>query len=110
MPITHANSRTFQSEVLDSPTPVLVDFTASWCGPCRAMNPVLDALVAERDDVRIVKVDADENMDLIAGYGVMGFPTFVLLEAGREVGRIRGAMPRRRFEAALDELLAGARA
>jgi thioredoxin-related protein len=49
-------------------------------------------------------------MDLIASYGVMGFPTFVLLEAGREVGRIRGAMPRRRFEAALDELLAGARA
>jgi thioredoxin 1 len=95
----------FAAEVLESERPVLVDFTASWCPPCRVMKPVLAELAAERDDLRVVQLDVDEHQRTAAEYGVLSMPTFILFRDGREVQRLVGARPRRRLEAELAEVL-----
>ena len=95
----------FAAEVLESERPVLVDFTASWCPPCRVMAPVLAELAAERDDMRIVQLDVDADQRTAAEYGVLSMPTFILFRDGREVQRLVGARPRRRLEAELAEVL-----
>ena len=77
MRIDAISDTTFAAEVLESDKPVLVDFTASWCPPCRAMNPILDEIAASRDDLRIVKLDVDDNQQTAAQYGVMSMPTFM---------------------------------
>jgi thioredoxin 1 len=100
----------FTAAVLEADKPVLVDWTAAWCPPCRAMNPILDALDAERDDLDVVKVDVDDSVDLAAEYGVLSMPTFMLFRHGAPVLTMIGARPRRRLEAELDEALAGAAA
>ena len=91
----------FAAEVLESGTPVLVDFTAAWCPPCRVMKPVLAELAAEREDVRIVQLDVDADQRTAAEYGVLSMPTFILFKDGREVQRLVGARPKRRLEAEL---------
>ena len=88
----------FAAEVLESGTPVLVDFTAAWCPPCRVMKPVLAELAAEREDVRIVQLDVDADQRTAAEYGVLSMPTFILFKDGREVQRLVGARPKRRLE------------
>jgi thioredoxin 1 len=98
----------FTAEVLESELPVLVDFTAAWCPPCRIMKPVLDELDAARDDLRVVEVDVDASLDVAARYGVLSMPTFMLFRSGEPVLTLVGARPRRRLEAELDELLAPA--
>ena len=95
----------FAAEVLESERPVLVDFTAAWCPPCRVMKPVLSELAAGRDDLRIVQLDVDEHQRTAAEYGVLSMPTFILFRHGREVQRLVGARPRRRLEAELAEVL-----
>jgi thioredoxin 1 len=95
----------FAAEVLESERPVLVDFTAAWCPPCRVMKPVLSELAAERDDLRIVQLDVDEHQRTAAEYGVLSMPTFILFRDGHEVQRLVGARPRRRLEAELAEVL-----
>ena len=95
----------FAAEVLESERPVLVDFTAAWCPPCRVMKPVLDELAAEREDLRIVQLDVDAEQRTAAEYGVLSMPTFILFRDGREVQRLVGARPRRRLEAELAEVL-----
>jgi thioredoxin 1 len=95
----------FAAEVLESERPVLVDFTASWCPPCRVMKPVLAELAAERDDLRVVSLDVDTDQRTAAEYGVLSMPTFILFRDGREVQRLVGARPRRRLEAELAEVL-----
>jgi thioredoxin 1 len=95
----------FAAEVLESERPVLVDFTASWCPPCRVMKPVLAELAAERDDLRIVQLDVDADQRTAAEYGVLSMPTFILFRDGREVRRLVGARPRGRLEAELAEVL-----
>jgi len=95
----------FAAEVLESERPVLVDFTAAWCPPCRVMKPVLTELAAERDDLRVVQLDVDEHQRTAAEYGVLSMPTFILFRDGREVQRLVGARPRRRLEAELAEVL-----
>jgi len=94
----------FSAEVLESERPVLVDFTAAWCGPCRVMKPVLADLAAERDDLRVVRVDVDAEHDTVARYGVLSMPTFILFRDGEPVLRLVGSRPRRK----LDSELAGA--
>ena len=95
----------FVADVLESDQPVLVDFTASWCPPCRVMKPVLDELAADRDDLRVVALDVDANQRTAADYGVLSMPTFILFRGGQEVLRLVGARPRRRLEAELAEVL-----
>jgi thioredoxin 1 len=96
----------FTAEVLESETPVLVDFTAAWCPPCRVMNPILDSLAAERDDLRVVKLDVDDNQVTAARYGVLSMPTFMLFRDGAPVLTLVGSRPRKRLESELAEVLA----
>jgi thioredoxin 1 len=93
----------FQAEVLESDLPVLVDFTASWCPPCRVMKPVLDELAAERPDLRIVQIDVDADQQTAARYDVLSMPTFVLFRGGAPVLRLVGARPKARLRAELAE-------
>jgi thioredoxin 1 len=104
--INTVTDSTFQAEVLESETPVLVDFWAPWCGPCRLVAPVLEEINAEREDLRIVKLNIDENMQTPMTYGIMAIPTMVLFRNGAEAARIQGAQPRKRVEAQLEPALA----
>jgi thioredoxin 1 len=97
---------TFQAEVLESDKPVLVDFWAAWCGPCRLVAPILEEMAAERDDLRIVKMDIDENPHTPASLGILAIPTMILFRDGAEAKRIQGAKPRNRLEADLEPALA----
>lgn len=95
----------FTAEVLESEKPVLVDFTAAWCPPCRAMNPILAGLAAERDDLRVVSLDVDDNQVTAARYGVLSMPTFMLFRDGAPVLTLVGSRPRKRLEAELSAAL-----
>jgi thioredoxin 1 len=103
MPITHVTDDSFQAEVLESDQPVLVDFTAAWCPPCRVMKPVLDELASERPDIRVVQLDVDEHQAAAARYEVLSMPTFMLFRGGAPVLRLVGARPKRRLQAELAE-------
>lgn len=85
----------FAEYIEQAQAPVLVDFTASWCGPCKALAPVLEDIAGEAEDFTIVKVDADENAQVAEEYGVQGLPTLVLVEDGEELIRFSGALPKR---------------
>ena len=87
----------FQATVLESDKPVVVDFTAAWCAPCRVMGPVLEDLAAEREDLRFVKIDVDENQHTTARYGVMSMPTFMVFDGGDPVLTLVGSRPKRRL-------------
>jgi thioredoxin 1 len=95
----------FAAEVLEADKPVLVDFTAAWCPPCRVMKPVLAELAADRDDLRVVQLDVDANQRVAAEYGVLSMPTFMLFKHGRPVTRLVGARPKKRLVSELAEVL-----
>jgi len=103
--ITEVTDTNFQAEVLESDVPVLVDFWAPWCGPCRLVAPVLEEIAGERDDVRIVKLNTDDNQQTAAAYGIMAIPTMLLFRNGAEAKRIQGALPKKRLEAELEPAL-----
>ena len=96
----------FQAEVLESEQPVLVDFWAPWCGPCRVVHPVLEEIDAERDDLKIVSINVDENQQTAANYEVLSIPTMILFKDGAIAKKVVGAMPKRRLEAELEPALA----
>jgi thioredoxin 1 len=97
---------TFQAEVIESETPVLVDFWAPWCGPCRVVGPVLEEIAAERADLRIVKLNTDENPGTSANFEILSIPTMILFKDGQVAKKIIGAYPKRRLEAELEPALA----
>ncbi|HEY7892694.1 MAG TPA: thioredoxin [Solirubrobacteraceae bacterium] len=101
--VTDAN---FHAEVIESPTPVLVDFWAPWCGPCRVVAPVLEEIASERQDLRIVKLNIDENQQTAASFQVLSIPTMILFKGGAPAKTIIGAYPKRKIEAELEPALA----
>jgi thioredoxin 1 len=101
--VTDAN---FQAEVLESDTAVLVDFWAPWCGPCRVIAPHLEELNAEKDDLRVVKLNVDENPATAAQYNVMSIPTLIVFKHGQVAKQIVGALPKKRLEEEIEPALA----
>jgi thioredoxin len=90
--------QTFEQEVLKSETPVLVDFWAEWCGPCHAIAPVLDEIANERDELKVVKLNIDEEPAVAQRYGVMSIPTLILFKDGEPQAAAVGAMPKAMLE------------
>ena len=97
---------TFEAEVLESETPVLVDFWAPWCGPCRMVSPILEQINEERDDVRVVKLNVDENQNSAVRYEVLSIPTMIVFKDGQIAKKLIGAQPKARIEAELEPVLA----
>jgi len=96
----------FQDQVLGSETPVLVDFWAEWCGPCKMVAPTLDQLADEKDgSLRIAKLNVDHNQELAVQFQVSSIPTFILFKDGKVADRMMGAMPKNAFEQFLDRNL-----
>ena len=96
----------FESEVLKSDVPVLVDFYADWCGPCRAMMPVVEQLAGEYDGrVKVGKVNSDEQPELASAFGVMGIPNFFIIKDGKVVDRLVGGMPKETLAQRIDAQL-----
>ena len=111
MSVVHADDpQAFVDEVLQATVPVVVDFWADWCGPCRMIAPELEALAADRVDLKVVKVDVEANPAVAERYGIRGIPTVALFRDGQPVAVSVGAKPRRAIEADLGLLAdAGAR-
>jgi len=104
--VVEVTDETFEAEVIKAETPVLVDFWAPWCGPCRVVAPALEEIAQARDDLRIVKLNVDDNQQTAAQYQVLAIPTMILFRNGQEAKRIQGAMPKKRIEAELEPALA----
>jgi thioredoxin 1 len=104
--LVEVTDATFQAEVIESETPVLVDFWAPWCGPCRVVGPVLEEIAQERGDLRIVKLNVDENQVTAANYQVLSIPTMILFKNGEVAKKVIGAYPKKRLESELEPALA----
>jgi thioredoxin 1 len=93
--LKYVNEQDFKNEVLDSSLPVLVDFTAPWCGPCKMVDPIVTQLAAEWEGrLKVVKCDADQNPNVLVNYGIMGLPTVMLFKNGQMLERVSGYQPK----------------
>lgn len=101
MSAININKNNFRNEVLDSEKPVLLDFWASWCGPCRMVSPIVDEIAAERNDIKVGKVNVDEQPELAGQFGVMSIPTLVVMKGGKVVNQMVGARPKAQILAML---------
>lgn len=98
----------FEQEVLEASIPVLVDFGAEWCKPCKQLDPIVEDLAQEwGDQIKVVKIDADTSVETTMKYGVMGLPTLIVFVSGKEVARLSGLTSRRKIEEAVSPHLAG---
>ena len=94
MKVLHINKDNFHKEVLNSDKPVLLDFFASWCGPCRMVGPILDEIAEEREDIKVCKVNIDEQPELASRYRIMTIPTLMVLKEGQIIEQSVGAKPK----------------
>ena len=106
--LNEVTDNNFQAEVIESDKPVLVDFWAPWCGPCRVVGPVLEEIASERDDLRIVKLNVDENQQTAAAFEVLSIPTMILFKNGQVAKKVIGAYPKKRLESELESELSAA--
>ena len=95
------NKNNFQQEVLESDKPVLLDFWASWCGPCKMVLPLVEQIAEERADIKVCKINVDEQPELASQFGIMSIPTLVVMDGGKEQQRASGARPKEAIEAML---------
>ena len=101
MSAINVNKNNFNQEVLNSDKPVLMDFWAPWCGPCRMVVPLVEEIAEERSDIKVVKINVDEDQELAAQFGVMSIPTLVVMKSGRIVNQAVGARPKAQILAML---------
>lgn len=101
MSVININKTNFQSEVINSEKPVLLDFWASWCGPCRMAGPIVDEIAAERDDLKVGKVNVDEQPELATQFGIMSIPTLVIMKNGKVTNQAVGVRPKEQILAML---------
>ncbi len=104
--VVEVTDATFDTEVIKSDKPVVVDFWAPWCGPCKAIGPVLSEIAAEREsEIKIVKVNIDDNQEYAFKLGVMSIPTLVIFKEGQPIDKIVGAHPKATIESRIDKLV-----
>jgi len=107
---TAVGAENFQKEVIDWPGTVLVDFWAPWCGPCKALAPILEELASSRaGSLKIVKVNTDENAELASQFGIFSIPTLILFHRGNMINQVSGALPKAQLEDWIDSSLAAAK-
>ena len=105
MSAVNVSKSNFDQEILHSDKPVLMDFWAPWCGPCRMVGPVLEEIARERSDIKVAKINVDEEQELAVQFGVMSIPTVVFLKEGREFDRKVGVFPSSAYTDVLDKSL-----
>jgi thioredoxin len=106
MALNEVTDSSFQADVIEADGPVLVDFWAPWCGPCRVVGPVLEEIAKERSDLTVVKLNVDDNQETAANYDVLSIPTLILFRGGQPVKKVIGAYPKKKLEAELEPVLA----
>lgn len=104
MSIVNLSNENFEAEVMKSDVPVLVDFFADWCGPCKMISPIVKELANEyRGQIKVGKLNIDQGQEIASRFGVMGIPTLAMFKSGQRVGEVVGAMPKGRLEAFISQ-------